>query len=180
MRRYILALLLLGGTTPGLAQTPAEDQALQHSVAQLRGAIGRWAVTTDFLKPDGSVAKSVTGSYEFSWVVPDRVASGRSEIPELHQVSGLLFYLTEAKGQIEMVSVGRDGNLWIMTGPMGGEERLSQEYPAAGGGIGRLRFTRFNVTADRFESRMEYTEDGGKQWSPGNHQVFRRAAAVRP
>ena len=62
-----------------------------------------------------------------------------------------------------------------MTGPLGGEERLSQEYPTVGGGEGRLRFTRFNVSPDSFESRMEYTEDGGQSWKPGNHQVFLRA-----
>jgi len=40
-----------------------------------------------------------------------------------------------------------------------------------------MRFTRYNVANDKFESRMEYTDDGGKSWKPGNHQSFRRAAA---
>ena len=61
---------------------------------------------------------------------------------------------------IEMAAVGADGRLWIMTGPLGGEERLSQEYQTVEGGTGRLRFTRYNVSPDAFESRMEYTEDG--------------------
>jgi hypothetical protein len=39
----------------------------------------------------------------------------------------------------------------------------------------QLRFTRFNVTDDRFESRMEVSTDGGSSWRPGNHQVFKRA-----
>jgi hypothetical protein len=131
------------------------------------------------LNDDGSVAKSVTGTYEFSWVVPDRVVSGKSEIPELKQTAGILFYINETQGLIEMVSVGGDGKLWIMTGPLGGEERLSQEYKTANG-MAQLRFTRFNVAPDAFESRMDYTEDGGATWLPGNHQTFRRAAAVEP
>ena len=61
-----------------------------------------------------------------------------------------------------MVSVGADGHLWTMTGPLGGEVRLSQEYETADGGTGRLRFTRFNVGQDTFESRMEHTDDAGK------------------
>jgi hypothetical protein len=38
----------------------------------------------------------------------------------------------------------------------------------------QLRFTRSAVEADRFESTMEFTTDDGKQWKPGNHQVFER------
>lgn len=158
-----------------VAQQPNEVAALEHSVDQLRAVVGRWEVVTQFLNEDGSVAGQATGTYEFSWVVPDRVLTGQSDIPELNQTTGILFYVNEAAREIEMVSVAGDGRLWIMTGPLGGEERLSQEYPTVGGGVGRLRFTRFNVSPDRFESRMEYTEDGGRTWRPGNHQVFRRA-----
>lgn len=107
--------------------------------------------------------------------MPDRVLTGKSAIPELEQAAGILFYINEAKRHIEMVSVGRDGNLWIMTGPLGGEQRLSQEFQTAAGGAGRLRFTRYNVSRNAFESRMEYTEDGGETWKPGNHQTFRRS-----
>jgi hypothetical protein len=114
--------------------------------------------------------------YELSWVVPDRVVSGRSEIPELKQVSAILFYVNETHKTIEMVSVGSDGRLWVMTGPLGQEVRMTNEFLTAAGGKGMLRFTRFNIAPDRFESRMEYTEDGGVTWKPGNHQVFRRAA----
>lgn len=65
-----------------------------------------------------------------------------------------------------------------MTGPLGQEVRTTKEFPTASGGKGMQRFTRFNVAPDRFESRMEYTEDGGVTWKPGNHQVFRRTTAI--
>ena len=81
------------------AQAPQQGSELERAVAQLRGTVGRWNVTTHFLKPDGSVARSVEVSYEFTGVVPP----------------------------------------------------------------------------DAFESRMEYTGDGGRTWRPGNHQLFRRA-----
>jgi hypothetical protein len=74
-----------------------------------------------------------------------------------------------------MVSVGADGKLWVMSGALGGEQRTSQEFQTADGKTARLRFTRFNVSADAFESRMDFSEDGGETWIPGNHQVFRRA-----
>lgn len=151
-----------------------ETRALDHSVDQLRHTVGRWSTTTEFLRPDGSVARSVKGTYEFEWVVPDRVVRGRSEIPDLKQTAGILFYVNEAAKTIEMVSVGADGQLWTMTGPLGGETRQTQAFKTPEGKDGRLRFTRFNVTPDRFESRMEHTEDGGKTWAPGNHQVFER------
>lgn len=152
----------------------ADDGALDHSVQQLRNAIGAWAVTTEFLNEDGSVAQTQPGTYEFEWVVEDRVLQGHSHIPALDQKSGILFYIREKTGEIEMVSVGADGRLWIMTGPLGGETRYSQVFETRSGGEAQLRFTRFNVTDDRFESRMEWTEDGGASWKPGNHQVFVR------
>lgn len=173
-----MVLMFAGLAASSLAQEPADETAMQHSVEQLRAAVGRWDVTTEFLNDDGTVARSVAGTYEFAWVVPDRVVTGKSEIPELGMASGILFYISERKQQIEMVSVGADGALWIMTGPLGGEERMTQEYPTAAGRTGRLRFTRFNVAADSFESRMEYTDDGGTTWKPGNHQVFHRAGST--
>jgi hypothetical protein len=158
----------------------AEDAAakLERSVQELRHSVGQWSTTTEFLNDDGSVARKAEGTYRFDWVVPDRVVSGRSEIPELGLGSAILFYVSEGKGVIEMVSVGADGNLWVMTGALGGDTRTTQPFATAGGGNSQLRFTRYAVTADRFESRMEYTEDGGATWKPGNRQVFRRIAAA--
>lgn len=178
MSPLLLGLLLLNAAPQPAAPDPS--RALAISVDELRSSIGRWEVETDFLNPDGTVAKAVRGTYEFDWVVPDRVVRGKSEIPELKQVSALLLYVNEAKAVIEMVSVGAEGNLWTMTGPLGGETRQSQEFATSGGGTGRLRFTRSKVTAGSFESRMEHTSDGGKTWQPGNHQVFRRAEASTP
>jgi hypothetical protein len=152
----------------------ADDEKLQASISQLRHIAGEWATTTEDMNPDGSVAQTLEGTYRFEWVVPDRVLSGRSIIPELDRVSALLFYVNESKAVIEMVSVGADGRLWIMTGDLGDETRYTEPYPTQDGGSGRLRFTRYNVGADRFESMMEYTVDGGETWAQGNHQVFRR------
>ena len=114
------------------------------------------------------------GTYEFEWVVPDKVVRGKSEIPDLGSSAGILFYVSEKKKIIEMVSVGADGQLWTMTGPLGEETRTTQEFKSQDGKDSQLRFTRYNVAQDTFESRMEYTEDGGKTWKPGNHQMFRR------
>lgn len=175
MIRKLIAIMMLALCQPAFAAEAATDTPLQRSTEQLRSSVGRWDVVTEFLNEDGSVAKAAAGTYAFSWVVPDRVVAGRSDIPELDQTAGILFYVNEKKALIEMVSVGADGRLWIMTGPLGGEERLSQEFPTTDGGTLRLRFTRYNIAADSFESRMEYTQDGGKTWKPGNHQVFRRA-----
>lgn len=155
------------------ASVPA-DAELTQSIEQLRHAIGLWSAQTDFLGPDGTVAKSVSGSYEYSWVMPDQVVSGRSDIPELKQSAALLLYLKPATRQIEMVSVGADGRLWVMNGPFGSETRVSHPFATAGGGESQLRFTRSNVQPNSFESHMEYTEDGGQSWQPGNHQRFQR------
>ncbi len=177
MRFGLLGAVAASLLVPAPAGAQADSAALARSVSQLREAIGHWEVTTEFLAEDGSVARAVEGTYTFEWVVPDRVVVGRTTIPALGAASGILFYVRASSAEIEMASVGGDGMLWVMTGPLGGETRQTQAYELPGGGTGRLRFTRYNVERDRFESRMERTSDGGATWLPGNHQVFRRAAA---
>lgn len=172
IRRFAAMILLAGPVSVG-AQAP-DSAALAHSTAELQHVVGTWDVVTHFLKPDGSLAREAAGTYAFGWVLPDRIVSGVATQPDMGTVSGILFYLRPGTAEIEMVSVGPDGKLWVMTGPLGGDTRTTQPYPTADGGTGRLRFTRFNVNADRFESRMEWSEDGGTTWVPGNHQVFVR------
>lgn len=166
----LLAAIARTQTPPPEVPSPAVATAID----QLRHAHGEWTATTEFLKPDGSVARRATGTYRFDWVVPDRVLQGRSDIPELGMASGVLFYVSEEKSVIEMASVGRDGHLWVMSGPADGEVRTTPPTPQADGSVLQLRFTREEVTPDRFRSRMEFTTDGGKTWRPGNRQVFER------
>ncbi len=160
----------------------ADTEAASPAVEQLRHAAGAWQVTTEFLAPDGTVARSVEGSYVFEWVVPDRVLVGRSELPELGRASGILFYYQQAEERIGMASVGADGQLWVMTGAADEEVRTTPPTAMPDGSVIELRFTRYNVEPDRFESKMEYSTDGGESWVQGNHQLFRRqpAAAGEP
>jgi hypothetical protein len=166
----------MAAVPPAAAQpaTPRPPEALAAAVAQLRGTRGDWDVTTEFLKPDGTVARTATGTYSFEWVVEDRVLRGESVIPSLDQKSALLFYVDRAANRIEMASVGADGHLWVMTGPADGETRTTPDTVMPDGSTIRLRFTRSNITRDRFESRMEVSSDRGATWTPGNHQVFVR------
>lgn len=150
------------------------QQALAHSVDELRHVIGEWSVVTQFLSPKGDVAQEVNGTYQFYWVVEDRVVSGRSDIPTLGQSSAILFYINEEAQAIEMSAVGKDGKLWIMTGKLGEDSRETAYYSPEPNVEQKLRFTRFNVKADSFESKMEYTLDRGDTWTQGNHQLFTR------
>jgi hypothetical protein len=171
--RYSALLLCLAFITP-IRPAFSDNDRLQASVEELRHVVGDWATTTEEFGPDGKVARTIEGSYRFEWIVPDRVLSGRSDIPALDRSSALLFYVSEAKEAIEMVAVGADGRLWVMTGELGGDTRYTEPYPTGDGGTGQLRFTRYNVQADSFESKMEYSADGGDSWTQGNHQLFRR------
>ena len=132
------------------------------AVQQLRSAVGLWDVETTQFADDGAVARVACGTYRFDWVVPDRVLAGRSDIPDWKQAAGILFYVNERRSTIEMASVGADGQLQVM------------------------RVTRFNVSPDRLEARMD-VEHGRRQQleagpSPGvpacgagQHQLSRRA-----
>jgi CubicO group peptidase (beta-lactamase class C family) len=137
-------------------------------------------VTTEFLNPDGSVARTVEGEYEFDWVVPDRVLLGRSRPPEPDQAAGLLFYYQESQNMVGMASVGADGHLWVMTGAADKEVRHTPPTPMPDGSIVELRFTRYNVEPEQFESKMEFSTDAGSTWTQRNHQIFRRASVPAP
>ncbi|QLC25812.1 hypothetical protein HFP57_12805 [Parasphingopyxis algicola] len=177
MRLFLCAAALLCvaiSATPSAAQdAPPEPPAV--AIEQLRHAIGLWNVETDFIAPDGSVTRTLAGQYRFGWVVPDRIVSGMSTIPELNQASAILFFVRPSRNEIEMASVGADGHLWRMIGPDTSEARTTPNTVMADGSILMLRFTRYDVERDRFRSRMEMSTDGGETWRLGNRQRFVRA-----
>jgi copper(I)-binding protein len=151
-----------------------EFDQIDLGIAQLRHSVGKWDVSTTFFGPNGIAAAKVDGSYEFDWVIVDRLVRGTSTIPALGLTSGLLFYVRPSGKVIEMLSVGSDGMAWTMAGPIGGEVRETPVVIMSDGSSLKLRFTRFNITNDQFESRMERSTDGGVTWSAGNHQKFVR------
>lgn len=175
----LLAAVCVAAPRGAVAETAAASDTtpIDAAVDQLRHVIGAWDVTTEFIGPDGEVARAIEGTYRFEWVVPDRVVSGRSDLPELGRSAGILFYVRELDSTIEMVSVGLDGRLWVMSGPASGEVRTTPVHTMPDGTTMKLRFTRYAVEDDRFESKMEFSRDGGETWAQGNHQVFRRADA---
>ncbi|QLC22858.1 hypothetical protein HFP51_12100 [Parasphingopyxis sp. CP4] len=177
-RNWMAALLACGiAVAPVAAQAPATPpEPAPQAVEQLRHVIGLWDVETDFIGADGAVTQSFVGQYRFGWVVNDRVVSGMSTIPSLNQASGILFFARPAQNEIEMSSVGPDGHLWRMIGPDTSETRTTPNTPMADGTTIMLRFTRYAVEQNRFQSRMEVSTDGGETWRVGNEQRFVRAA----
>ena len=149
--------------------------ALASAVQQLRQAAGLWNVTTTQYRRRRRSRPRRVRNLPLRWIVPDRVLAGRSDIPDWGNATGILFYVNERRSTIEMASVGSDGQVWVMTGPANSETRMTPDTPLADGRKMKRRFTRSNVSADRFESRMEVSLDGGENWKPGNHQLFRRA-----
>jgi len=178
LRRFATALFSLLAV-PFADASEIEASSLSSAVQQLRHSVGVWNVTTTQFDDQGEVARVGSGTYRFDWVVPDRVLSGRSDMAEWKQSAGILFYVNPERSTIEMTSVGPDGQLWVMTGPAGGETRTTAPTALPDGRKIQLRFTRFNVSADCFESRMEASYDGGVSWRPGNHQSFKRASGGR-
>lgn len=176
MKRFAALLSFL--VLPLAEATETAPIGFDSAVQQLRSAVGLWDVETTQYGDDGAVARVACGTYRFDWVVPDRVLAGRSDIPDWKQASGILFYVNERRATVEMASVGADGQLQVLTGAAGSETRTSSPVATADGRRMLVRMTRFNVTPDRFESRMELSQDGGGSWKPGHHQVFRRAHAA--
>jgi hypothetical protein len=168
------ALVLVCSPLAGEAmETPAS--ALAEGIDQLRQTVGTWNVTTTQYRDDGTIARTVAGTYQFEWVVPDRVISGRSNIPMLGEMSGILIYVNEQRAALEMAQVDANGQLMVLSGAAGKELRSTAPVPAADGSKVQLRVTRLNVGPDRFESRLDVSADGGMSWRPGQYQRFVRA-----
>jgi hypothetical protein len=178
--RQIAAALLSFLVLPFAEASEMAPPALSSAVQQLRQAAGRWNVTTTRYAENGAVTAVATGTWNFDWVVPDRVLSGRAVIPDWNQSAGMLFYLNERRFTLEMAQVGADGQLLVMSGPAGTETRTTAAIPLANGRRMIQRHTRYGVSANRFESRVETSYDGGVSWKPGYHQLFVRAPASRP
>jgi hypothetical protein len=172
----LLSLLILPLAEATEAPPPEQSAAVQ----QLRQAAGRWNVTTTRYAENGAVTGVASGTWSFDWVVPDRVLSGKAVIPDWNQSAGMLFYLNERMFTLEMAQVGADGQLIVMSGPAGTESRSTPVLALPDGRRLVQRHTRYRVTADRFESRMETSYDGGQSWKPGYHQLFVRAPAKSP
>ncbi len=151
--------------------------SLASAVQQLRQAAGHWNVTTTRYGDNGAVAGVASGTWHFDWVVADRVLSGRAVIPDWKQTAGMLYYLSERRSTLEMASVGADGQLLVMSGPAGAETRTTAAVPLADGRQMLQRYTRYGVTTDRFEARIESSYDGGTSWKLGHHQLFVRVPA---
>jgi hypothetical protein len=154
--------------------------ALDAAVEQLRQAAGRWNVTTTRYADNGSVAAVATGTWNFDWVVPDRVLSGRSVIPDWSQSAGMLFYLNERLITLEMAQVGPDGQLVVMSGPAGAASRTTAAVALPDGRRMLHRHTHYGVTRDKFEAKLETSYDGGQSWKLGFHQLFVRAPGKQP
>jgi len=176
-----LAVVALSFLVLPLAQAnELAPPALDAAVEQLRQAAGRWNVTTTRYADNGAVAAVATGTWSFEWVVPDRVLSGRAAIPDWSQSAGMLFYLNERLVTLEMAEVGSDGQLVVMSGPAGTATRTTAAVSLADGRRMVQRHTRYGVTADRFEAKLETSYDGGQSWKLGYHQLFVRAPGKRP
>src|SRR5262245_5491147 len=172
----VLSLLVLPLAEAGELAPPALSGAIQ----QLRQAAGRWNVTTTRFAENGAVTAVATGTWSFDWIVPDRVLSGRAVIPDWNQSAGMLYYLNERQFTLEMAQVGADGQLLVMSGPVGAEVRRTAAIALPDGRRMIQRHTRYRVSADRFESRVETSYDGGASWKPGYHQLFVRAPGKQP
>ena len=179
MRRTTGFAILLGALAAPLsagakdAETATVEEA-SPALEQLRHVVGEWEVATTFYTSAGEPSRTFDGTYSFEWVMEDKIVQGISTIPQFGMASGILFYLRDSTNEVEMVSVGPDGQLWTMTGLQDSETRETPLVDMPDGSTLKLRFTRFNVSADRFESRMERSTDGGETWVQGNHQVFVR------
>jgi len=174
MMRILLAIWALLASSILFGQTPTPSPKAMQAIEQLRLAVGEWSVTTEMFGAEGERLRKVEGSYRFRWVIPDRVLSGEADQPELNSKTAILFYVQVREERIEMVSVGEDGHLWVMSGPADSEVRTTQEIKMSDGSTMTLRFTRYDVEKDRFRSKMEVSVDGGKTWTLGNRQEFRR------
>lgn len=172
-----LAAALLACLVVSFAHASAPgNAATSGAVQELRLAAGHWNVTTTRYRDNGSVAGVATGTWQFEWVVPDRVLAGRYKIPDWKESAAVLLYVDASREALEMAAVGADGELVVMSSPasLGTHARRQAKAPEP---RALTRFTRFSIAEDRFEAKVERSLDGGRTWRPSEHHLFVRAPA---
>lgn len=169
----ITFLLIIVAVAVGQPQPPSLKAS--KGIEQLRQIVGNWDVTTEILFPDGTVELKQEGSWQFRWVVPDRVLSGESHQAE--SKAAILIYVHAQKEVIELATVGEDGLLWVMSGAADSESLTTPNTKVSEKETIMFRWSRYEFEKNRFRSKLEISKDGGKTWVLRHRQEFRRKSA---
>ncbi len=193
-RAALIFCLLLGAACAILAQSDGPDLSVAtdrgdhrdprapEALTQLAFMIGDWQITSEYVLEDGSTMEStarMTGRHTLGgFAVQTEAVHSALANPDLDIfVASHTFTVHPKSGKIVGIAINTLGNRKFNDGEFVGEDFVviaSGEMFGGGDYINRSRY--YNITPNRFETRLETSEDGGETWRDGGYSsVFVRS-----
>jgi len=171
---WIATVLALALTPAADDETPASgDELAQRAAEELALRVGVWDCRWEFFGNAGEVAGTATGTETLREVFPGRVLAGEMSLPDLGRESRTLEFFEPNLRKLLHVSVGSDGDFWVLEQDVGSDELVARPHTNADGSVTRLRFVTLEHEDDRRVVQMEsHTPDG--EWKPGFRQTMER------
>lgn len=160
------------GTWRAERQESSPDLAAR-AAAILAAEVGVWDCRWEYFGPDGEVVGAVEGTETARELFPGRVLAGETSLPSVGRESrGFRFYEPNRK-KLMHISIGSDGDFWILEQEVGSDVLESRPHTNADGSVTRIRFVSLEHDDDRHVVRMEQLGDDG-EWELGFRQTMVR------
>ncbi|MEZ5330605.1 MAG: hypothetical protein R2991_00830 [Thermoanaerobaculia bacterium] len=175
--RLATALLACAALTPlaALAQdAPASPPP--EAVRRMEHVLGRWESTWEWVDAEGTVVYVEHGTETGRWALEGRLLELTTEIEGRDGPSkGWMFWNAPAE-RFQLVSVGWDGDLWILSGGL--EEYVIASEPKAmpDGKTLQIRFTHGEAGPDTLTAVMEMRGSSEEPWTVRVRQTMVRSS----
>ncbi len=173
----VAAIAVLG--LPGIARAE-EDAATQKAKAleSLSEDVGNWTSRWEWLGPNGEIAGTQEGMEDYTVLIPDAVFMNTNTMSDPPAVSKALTFFNPVQDKIFFISVGQDGDHWVLSKEVGSEILTSDPHALADGRTLMIRFTTVEKTADSRKILMQRSWDNGATWENGFYQYMTRTGAA--
>ena len=124
--------------------------------------------------PDGEIAGTQEGREVYEVFIPDGIFLNTNITADPPSVSKSITFYNPVRDKIFFISVGQEGDHWILSRDVGSEVLASEPHPLPDGRELTIRFTTLEKTADFRKILMERSWDGGATWEKGFYQYMTR------
>lgn len=172
----ILAVVMLA---PAFVRA-SEEAASQKTKALeiLSEEVGNWTSRWEWLGNDGEVVGTQEGEENFEELIPGAVFLNTNIINEPRSISKSMTFYNPVQDKIFFISVGQEGDHWILSKEVGSEVLTSDLHPLPDGRKLMIRFTTLEANPDSKKILMQRSWDSGSTWEDGFFQYMTRTGTA--